>query len=524
MQGIQTEIAVVKRQAHTSEEMLTARTDTRRLAAASRLAPNSKSELGQFMTPTPVAEFMATLFSPVTQPEIRLLDPGAGVGSLTAAFLQRICAQLVRPRRMTVTAYEIDPGLALSLKATLDDCARTASAANILLTYEILPVDFIVHSAEVLASPLYVDRLEYTHVIANPPYKKIASTSEHRRLLRSVGIEATNLYAAFTALAIKLLGGNGELVAITPRSFCNGPYFLPLRKLLLGDMSIRHVHTFEARDVAFQDDAVLQENIIFAAIKAPQTRELRLSSSHGIDLRQIDLRRAEFSEVVHPGDRDLVIHLPTAHIDLSIVRKIKQLTHSLRDLGIAVSTGPVVDFRLRSYIHQAAGPSTVPLIYPAHFLQGFVVWPKVNGRKPNAIDDNPATRKWLMPHGHYTLTRRFSSKEEKRRIVAAVFDPTDIPTDWIGFENHLNVFHALGHGLSPEVARGLAIYLNSTLVDKYFRQFNGHTQVNATDLRSLCYPTLGALSLLGARCTEFGLPSQEVVDQLVNEIVFGDAQ
>ncbi len=87
MHGIQTEIAVAKRQAHTSEEMLTARTDKRRLAAASRLAPNSKSELGQFMTPAPVAEFMATLFAPVTQPEIRLLDPGAGVGSLTAAFL-----------------------------------------------------------------------------------------------------------------------------------------------------------------------------------------------------------------------------------------------------------------------------------------------------------------------------------------------------------------------------------------------------------------------------------------------------
>ena len=41
----------------------------------------------------------------------------------------------------------------------------------------------------------------FTHVIANPPYKKINSQSAHRLLLRSVGIEVTNFYAAFVALS-----------------------------------------------------------------------------------------------------------------------------------------------------------------------------------------------------------------------------------------------------------------------------------------------------------------------------------
>ena len=128
-----------------------------------------------------------------------------------------------------------------------------------------------------------------------------------------------------------------------------------------------------------------------------------------------------------------------------------------------------------------------------------------------------------MPCGHYTLTRRFSSKEEKRRIVAAVFDPVAIEAEHIGFENHLNVFHAHGHGLRPEIARGLAIYLNSTLVDQYFRSFNGHTQVNATDLRSLHYPSLEVLGILGAACSGRELPSQAAVDSLVHEIVFRPA-
>lgn len=52
------------------------------------------------------------------------------------------------------------------------------------------------------------------------------------------------------------------------------------------------------------------------------------------------------------------------------------------------------------------------------------------------------------------------------------------------------------------------IFLNSTLVDLYFRQFNGHTQVNATDLRSFRYPNEEQLLRLGARMND-ELPSQD---------------
>ena len=67
----------------------------------------------------------------------------------------------------------------------------------------------------------------------------------------------------------------------------------------------------------------------------------------------------------------------------------------------------------------------------------------------------------------------------------------------LGFENHLNVFHDARKGLSRELAFGLALFLNSTAADEYFRRFNGHTQVNATDLRLMKYPSLEILTLLG---------------------------
>lgn len=88
--------------------------------------------------------------------------------------------------------------------------------------------------------------------------------------------------------------------------------------------------------------------------------------------------------------------------------------------------------------------------------------------------------------------------EEKRRIIAAVVQPGAFGgADALGFENHLNVFHERKHGLPEALARGLALFLSTTAVDENFRRFNGHTQVNATDLKLMKYPSRAALIALG---------------------------
>jgi adenine-specific DNA-methyltransferase len=122
----------------------------------------------------------------------------------------------------------------------------------------------------------------------------------------------------------------------------------------------------------------------------------------------------------------------------------------------------------------------------------------------------------LVPKGHYVLVKRFSSKEEKRRVVAVVLDPNDVPGNWVGLENHLNYFHASGKPLSAELAAGLNVFLNSTIVDTYFRQFNGHTQVNATDLRMLRYPSRGMLISMGRRAQTME-HTQEAIDRLMDD-------
>ena len=78
------------------------------------------------------------------------------------------------------------------------------------------------------------------------------------------------------------------------------------------------------------------------------------------------------------------------------------------------------------------------------------------------------------------------------------------------------MFHAGGSGLDRDLAWGLCAWLNGSVVDRCFRTFSGHTQVNATDLRSMNYPDGQALRRLGAHLDE--LPSQEDLDHLVGRM------
>jgi len=486
--------------------------------ANGKLDRKRKSAMGQFMTPSSVSGFMASLFKGCSG-NIELLDAGAGVGALTAAFVQRCCEEVKRPESIRSTVYEVEPAMLPYLSKLLNHCREACEDARIAFESDIRENDFIAVGRYFLEETLFAARQKqplFSHAILNPPYKKIRSDGEHRLLLRSIGVETGNLYAAFVAIALKMLRPGGELVAITPRSFCNGPYFKPFRRLLLEAAAIERIHVFESRDKAFAHDEVLQENIIFHLIKSADQGQVIISSSEQANFNAgMTVRQADFSQIVKPDDPDMVIHITPYERSISIERRIKSLPCTLRELGVEVSTGPVVDFRLKEYLRMEPDEGTFPLIFATHCENGFVRWPQ-ESRKPNAITDCAETSKWLFPNGWYTLTRRFSSKEEKRRIVATVHDPARVPGEMIGFENHLNLFHGGKKGLTPALAKGLAVFLNSSLVDEYFRQFSGHTQVNATDLRMLRYPCCKLLEEWGSMVMDI-FPAQEEIDHLVEK-------
>jgi adenine-specific DNA-methyltransferase len=483
--------------------------ETTRLHLSRSIETQKKSQLGQFFTPERTAEFMAELFREVESCDnCRLLDAGAGIGSLSAAFLDRWKAGGFNFQSVNLDAFEVDSSLHAHLSKTLDQYQDNDGCA-----IKVWPEDFIHAAVDSLAGNLFAESLaSYTHIILNPPYKKINSLSQHRLALRRVGIETVNLYSAFVALAVALAAPGGQIVAIIPRSFCNGPYYKSFRDLILKHTAIQHIHLFKSRDKAFRDDNVLQENIIIRLERDARQESVTISTSTDDTFSDRVTYKYPFEQIVFPSDSERFIHVPTS-AEQSPITLSSTICYTLADLGIQVSTGPVVDFRLKEHLRDRPEQCAVPLLYPIHFSHGVTTWPIIGMKKPNAIVQNADTAKWLYPNGFYCVVRRFSSKEEKRRIMASIVDPGVLPdVSALGFENHLNVFHENKQGLSQTLAHGLAVFLNTTAVDENFRRFNGHTQVNATDLKRMKYPSRDTLMAIGEWAIAQGELTQPMID------------
>lgn len=495
------------------KQSLSKRVDGIRLRANTLLDESTRGEKGQFMTPSSVAQHLASMFSNLDG-ELHVLDAGAGVGSLSAALIEHALENF-SPRSITTHAWEIEDVLVKHQESSASECAHDCQHNDVDFDWFVHQEDFISSAVELIkAKSLKKDIPRFNKAILNPPYLKIAASSNERAALRSVGVETGNLYSCFVSLALMLLEDGGELVAITPRSFCNGPYFKDFRRVLLDNNALCKIHVFDSRNKAFKGDKVLQENIIFHIIKGKAQLDVEISSSTCADDPEPRIRIASFDEVVQPSNPERFIHIVTSNEQAEIAKFIGSMPCSLDDLEIEVSTGKVVDFRTKENLRMKLDCDSVPLIYPMHFNNSDIMYPIQGSKKPNAIALNDSTISLMVPNGTYVLTKRLTSKEENRRIVASLYTNRIAKTEYVGFENKTNYFHKNGNPLDDSLAKGLLVYLNSNVVDQYFRQFNGHTQVNATDLRSLRYPNHNVLVKMGESLTA---DNTQDYDQLLNQ-------
>ncbi len=498
-----------------------------------------RHDAGQFFTPPIVARYMANLAGTLHN-QMRVLDAGAGVGILACAVCE--LAKMQQLPELTIVAYEADPVLFILCSFALD-CARDVlHEYGVKLFTELHQQDFLEAMATQLTRhSLWSNNLQpewpFDLAILNPPYFKVNQTDNRAKLVKDLAHGRTNMYTMFMSLAASSLRIGGRFISITPRSFASGTYFKRFRQHFFNVITPELIHLFESRRSAFEDADVLQENIILAGVKKgiPATDDpyLSISRSRGMkDLAHPLIQQLQRSLVIDAKQKDPVLHLPTSDIDIHLLQAFRQWKNRLTTFGLEISTGPVVPFRaedMLTSVENVQRGKAVPLLWLQHVHRMDIKWPLAHFDKPQGVF-HEADQKLLVKNTTQVILRRFSAKEEARRITAAVLVEGMIDSDLIALENHLNYLYRPGGTLSSEEATGIAAFLNSSLVDRYFRIGNGNTQVNATELRRLPLPPLEQLIRIGQRVLntyieqDFDQTEHIVMEELGKDLIVGSAE
>ena len=466
---------------------------------------------GHYLTPAAVARFMAG-HSPYCEPHMRVLDPGSGTGILSAA----VCEAAYRSgtvKTLHVDAYETDRLLAALSLLVLSFSRDWLAQRGIALTFDVRQRDFVLEYAEALAEMSMVNgggsslggtKTAYSLAISNPPYFKIGKDDPRAVAWASIVHGQPNIYAIFMAISAELLSDNGKLVYIVPRSFASGPYFRKFREVFFRRVAPTAIHLFESRKDVFKGQTVLQENLVIAARsrrngEALDKGQVLVSHSNAADdLAERQRLLVDVNCVLDLASENVELSIPLCAEDLTLVQAVRSWPSTLGSLGLEISTGPVVPFRATQFLaHAASGNSTVPLLWMQHVRPMRAVWPSPEADKPQWITAEPESMKLLVPNANYVLLRRFSAKEEKRRLVAAPLIRGALNEDHVGLENHLNYIRGVSRVLDEELAYGLSALLNSTFLDRFFRISNGNTQVSATELRAMPLPAERDIRAIG---------------------------
>ncbi len=439
---------------------------------------------------------MASLASiDYNKPELAILDAGAGSGILSASIITHI-REHGYGGRIVLTCYENDPNVMPLLNKNLSIIKNKYN------------IDYLIKTDNYIISQIFGDSESsnlYDLIIGNPPYKKIGKDAEEALAIPQVCYGAPNLYFLFWAMAVHNLKPGCEIIYIIPRSWTSGAYFAKFRQYLFANCVITHLHLFTSRDKVFDGESVLQETIIVKVKKTLEHQEtVCITSSSTSDFSDVKEFYAPYNVVVA---KNQYVFLVTDKQESDTLNRLSRLKDTLLSIEHPMRTGIIVDFRTREVLRNEPSNDTFPLLYSQHIKNGRIEWPI--GMKDEYICTDRTG--FLQDNTNYLLVKRFTAKEEKRRLQCGIYLRTDHPEyTHISTQNKVNYIKCE----TLEYAYGLYVLLNSTIYDTYYRILNGSTQVNSTEINNMPVPDATTIIAMGEQ-----LMGQELSETNCNTII-----
>lgn len=485
----------------------------------------SKKIKGQFFTPFEIAVKMGNL-SNFEKETVRILDPGSGIGILTCALIEHLVRNQ-QVKKIELITYENDESIIHFLENSLNYLAIWLDEMNVDLNFKIIQKDFVLENAFVLEDKTNLfetEIIQFDIIISNPPYFKLPIDDIRSIATKAIVNGHPNIYAMFMAIASRLLKINGELIFITPRSFASGSYFKLFREKFFQVIEIEIVHVFVSRSKTFKRDKVLQETIIMKGVRKESINPnatVNISSSDNMkDINNSINKTFKHIELIDLNSNEKILHLPSSDKEENILNIFKGWDGNLKKYDICISTGPVVAFRNRNKIFENTenvSNGYVPLYWMHNVKQMNLEWPIDKKDKGQYVENSIDSNNILVPNKNYIFLRRFSTKDDKQRLIAAPYFSNGSDLKFIGVENKVNYIYRKNGHLDRSEIIGLCSLLNSKLFDSYFRIFNGNVNVSATELREMPLPPYQVIKEIGDRIILSNDYSLENINLIIND-------
>lgn len=479
-----------------------------------------KKNKGQFFTPLPISHFMGRLAIIRQKEKVSVLDPGCGLAILSSALIEHLATSSII-KGVSLVMYETDSEVVPLTNQVLTYLKLWCENKGLDFIYELRESDFIIEKCSCLdaCDTIFEGKHiseKFDYIISNPPYFKLAKDDARTKSCAGIVDGQTNIYALFMAICAKLLNNSGQMIFITPRSFASGRYFQSFRDFLFRHVHIDLIHLFNTRKDTFDKDQVLQELVIMSMHPAREEEHIVVSHSEGInDLNQPYQKLYKAKDIVNVKSEEKVVYLPVDERDEAVLSLFRSWDGNMEKYAIKISTGPVVAFRAYDYIVQEAEADTVPLYWLHNVVKMLCYHPIYKNDKGQYIKICAQTKAALLPNKNYILLRRFSSKDDSSRLVAAPYFGNMSQHEYIGIENKLNYIYRPKGRLRRDEVIGLSALLDSTLFDTWFRTFNGNINVSATELRMMPLPPIETIQEIGRKIILKNNYSIDYINELV---------